>query len=154
VTGELLHSTVAQPLCTQVMASARLLLTLINNMLDVRKMETVNMSHFELLPTPLAQCLTDAADFCMPFAALNEVCLHPTVYLCSGYCPLMGLKWGSYHTTVEHCYCCYNHSGHLVVLLFATDTEHFVYSQLLNCVLLVVLMVSTCALLCAVYRLQ
>jgi signal transduction histidine kinase len=58
---------------SQIMASARLLLTLINNMLDVRKLETTEMSNFELTPTPLHQCMSDAVDFCMPFATLNEV---------------------------------------------------------------------------------
>ncbi|KAG5177918.1 hypothetical protein JKP88DRAFT_264866 [Tribonema minus] len=56
-----------------VMASSRLLLTLINNMLDMRKMETANMGRFELERTPVERCLRDAIDFCLPFAMLNEV---------------------------------------------------------------------------------
>jgi signal transduction histidine kinase len=55
------------------MASSRLLLTLVNNMLDVRKMETNNMSKFELTPVQVEPVLVDAADFCRPFAHINEV---------------------------------------------------------------------------------
>jgi signal transduction histidine kinase len=68
------------------MASSRLLLTLINNMLDVRKMETNNMSKFELTPVAVEPVLVDAADFCRPFAHINEVtrpfyCTHNSHYM-------------------------------------------------------------------------
>ncbi|KAG5180670.1 hypothetical protein JKP88DRAFT_349439 [Tribonema minus] len=58
-----------------VMASSRLLLTLINNLLDVRRLETRSITSFEMAPVPLEQVLLDATDFCRPFAQMNEVLL-------------------------------------------------------------------------------
>jgi signal transduction histidine kinase len=60
-------------LLTAVMASSRLLLTLINNMLDLEKIESAAMTRFELTPVKLETLLNDAADFCRPFAYINEV---------------------------------------------------------------------------------
>eukprot|EP00611_Tribonema_gayanum_P027018 TRINITY_DN6570_c0_g1_i2.p1 TRINITY_DN6570_c0_g1~~TRINITY_DN6570_c0_g1_i2.p1 ORF type:complete len:475 (-),score=152.93 TRINITY_DN6570_c0_g1_i2:1067-2392(-) len=60
-------------LLTAVMASSRLLLTLINNLLDVRRLETRSITSFEMAPVPLEQVLLDATDFCRPFAQMNEV---------------------------------------------------------------------------------
>lgn len=57
---------------TVVMTSARLLLTLINNMLDLRKCETSMMDEFQLTPMNLSQALTTAVDFCRPFAGITE----------------------------------------------------------------------------------
>jgi signal transduction histidine kinase len=59
-------------LLTAVMASSRLLLTLINNMLDLEKIESAAMTKFELTPVRLETLLNDAADFCRPFAYINE----------------------------------------------------------------------------------
>jgi signal transduction histidine kinase len=56
-----------------VMVSSRLLLTLINNMLDVRKCDANMMSEFELVPTEVYQPLDDAVNFCRPFGLLSNV---------------------------------------------------------------------------------
>jgi len=56
-----------------VMTSARLLLTLINNILDVRKMDAAMLDEFHLDPIQLSKSLSDAADFCQPFAMVSDV---------------------------------------------------------------------------------
>ena len=56
-----------------VMTSARLLLTLINNMLDVRKCDSAMMDEFQLSPLRLSQALSSAVDFCKPFAGITGV---------------------------------------------------------------------------------
>ncbi|CAB9511876.1 Hybrid signal transduction histidine kinase K [Seminavis robusta] len=58
---------------TVVMTSARLLLTLINNMLDVRKCDCAMMDEFVLNPLLLESALTSAIDFCRPFAGISGV---------------------------------------------------------------------------------
>lgn len=58
---------------SMVMVSSRLLLTLINNLLDVRKCDAEMMNEFQLGPLPLSSNLMDAANFCRPFASLNNV---------------------------------------------------------------------------------
>lgn len=56
-----------------VMVSSRLLLTLINNMLDVRKCEANMMSEFEPVSTELFQPMQDSINFCRPLAAVLNV---------------------------------------------------------------------------------
>jgi signal transduction histidine kinase len=56
-----------------VMASSRHLLTIINNMLDVRKCDARMMDEFPLSPVPLRRSLADAAAFCRPMAAVTGV---------------------------------------------------------------------------------
>jgi signal transduction histidine kinase/AmiR/NasT family two-component response regulator len=58
-----------------ILASSRLLLTLINNVLDIRKMDTNMMNDPESSPVPVFGCLTDSIKFCEPFATLNEASL-------------------------------------------------------------------------------
>jgi two-component system, sensor histidine kinase len=58
---------------TVVMTSARLLLTLINNMLDVRKCDNLMMDEFPLRPLNLSPALATAVDFCKPFAGISGV---------------------------------------------------------------------------------
>lgn len=58
---------------TMIMASSRLLLTLINNMLDLRKIEMDQLSSFKLSPVPLLSALNDAKDFSGPFAMQKNV---------------------------------------------------------------------------------
>lgn len=58
---------------SMVMVSSRLLLTLINNLLDLRKCDAEMMNEFQLGPLPLSSSLMDAANFCRPFASLNNV---------------------------------------------------------------------------------
>ncbi|GKY97279.1 hypothetical protein MPSEU_000686300 [Mayamaea pseudoterrestris] len=63
---------------TTVMASSRMLLTLINNLLDSHKMDANMMENFQLDPVSLADAMRDTSSFCRPIAALNDT--HP--YLC------------------------------------------------------------------------
>ena len=58
---------------TVVMTSARLLLTLINNMLDVQKCDSLMMDDFPLSSMPLTTALSSAVDFCKPFAGISGV---------------------------------------------------------------------------------
>jgi signal transduction histidine kinase len=58
---------------SMVIASARLLLTLINNMLDVRKCDASMLDEFQLTPFRLVSSLEDAITFCKPFAITSEV---------------------------------------------------------------------------------
>jgi len=56
-----------------ILASSRLLLTLINNILDLGKLEANRMMEEELSSIPVAAVVKDSLQFCEPFAALNEV---------------------------------------------------------------------------------
>lgn len=56
-----------------VMVSSRLLLTLINNILDVRKCDASMLNDFELFPVPAKPPLTDAVDFCRLLSAVIGV---------------------------------------------------------------------------------
>ena len=58
---------------TMVMTSAQLLLTLINNILDVRKMDASMLGDFYLSPINLARSLRCAIDFCKPCAHISDV---------------------------------------------------------------------------------
>lgn len=62
-----------------IMASSRHLLTLINNLLDVRKCDANMMDEFQLSPMKLSTSLTDAANFCRPMATIMNVSLRLTV---------------------------------------------------------------------------
>ncbi|CAB9506203.1 sensor kinase/phosphatase LuxQ [Seminavis robusta] len=55
-----------------IAASSRLLLTLINNVLDLGKMDAKKMQTIELSPIPLGQSIQDSMTFCEPFAKMNE----------------------------------------------------------------------------------
>jgi light-regulated signal transduction histidine kinase (bacteriophytochrome) len=59
-----------------VMASSRLLLTLVNNMLDVRKVESNMMNEFDLISVDSASPIQDAVNFCRPLATTSHVALH------------------------------------------------------------------------------
>jgi PAS domain S-box-containing protein len=56
-----------------VMICSKLLLTLINNILDVRKCDANMMNDFQLSAVPAAPPLTDAVDFCRPLAAVSSI---------------------------------------------------------------------------------
>ncbi|KAL3897520.1 MAG: hypothetical protein SGPRY_013034 [Prymnesium sp.] len=56
-----------------ILASSRLLLTLINNILDMRKMDVNMMGDIEVVPVPVASSIRDAITFCTPFATINDV---------------------------------------------------------------------------------
>lgn len=58
---------------SMVMTSSRLLLTLINNMLDSRKCDAGRMDEFNLGPVPLHPSLQEAKAFCQPFATISDV---------------------------------------------------------------------------------
>jgi len=58
---------------SMVLASSRLLLTLINNLLDVRKCDADRMDAFQIVSVPLAETLENACDFCKPIATLTRV---------------------------------------------------------------------------------
>jgi PAS domain S-box-containing protein len=59
-----------------ILASSRLLLTLINNVLDLRRMESQMMQEIPLSPVSLAECLENSKGFCHPFAAQQHVQLN------------------------------------------------------------------------------
>jgi signal transduction histidine kinase/ActR/RegA family two-component response regulator len=63
----------AQESLTVVMTSSRLLLTLINNLLDVRKCDADMMDAFQLGELSIEPALADAVDFCKPFATISKV---------------------------------------------------------------------------------
>jgi signal transduction histidine kinase/ActR/RegA family two-component response regulator len=63
----------AQESLTVVMTSSRLLLTLINNLLDVRKCDADMLDAFQLGEVSVASALADAVDFCKPFATISNV---------------------------------------------------------------------------------
>lgn len=63
----------AQESLTVVMTSSRLLLTLINNLLDVRKCDADMLDAFQLGEVSMGAALTDAVDFCKPFAIISNV---------------------------------------------------------------------------------
>eukprot|EP00977_Amphora_coffeiformis_P020931 scaffold8649_cov185-Amphora_coffeaeformis.AAC.2 len=65
----------AQESLSLVMASSGLLLTLVNNMLDVRKCDANKMNDFNLVPVPLRAPMEDAVAFCRPLAAISNVLL-------------------------------------------------------------------------------
>lgn len=56
-----------------VMVSSRLLLTLINNILDVRKCDASMLDNLELNAVPAKGPLTDAVDFCRPLSSIHGV---------------------------------------------------------------------------------
>lgn len=56
-----------------ILASSRLLLTLIGNVLDLGKLEAGKMQEIELRTVNVANSVKDTLKFCDPFAALNEV---------------------------------------------------------------------------------
>lgn len=56
-----------------ILASARLLLTLISNVLDLRKVELNMMQEVELGAVPIGECIQDSMRFCDPYACVNEV---------------------------------------------------------------------------------
>lgn len=56
-----------------VMVSSRMLLTLINNLLDVRKCDDSLLNGFQLSSVPLAKSLQEATDFCRPIASVTNV---------------------------------------------------------------------------------
>jgi len=58
---------------SMIMASARLLLTLINNMLDVRKCDSAMMDAFQLGSVDLQRSIQDTMEFCMPAASLSGI---------------------------------------------------------------------------------
>jgi signal transduction histidine kinase/ActR/RegA family two-component response regulator len=63
----------AQESLTVVMTSSRLLLTLINNLLDVRKCDADMLDTFQLGEVSMGFALADAVDFCKPFAKISNV---------------------------------------------------------------------------------
>jgi signal transduction histidine kinase/ActR/RegA family two-component response regulator len=56
-----------------VMTSSRLLLTLVNNLLDVRKCDAGMMDEFELSEVSVEASIADAVDFCKPFSNISNV---------------------------------------------------------------------------------
>jgi PAS domain S-box-containing protein len=56
-----------------ILASSRLLLTLINNVLDTRKVDSKMMTSVEVAPVPTMACLIESLKYCEPFATLNEI---------------------------------------------------------------------------------
>ena len=57
---------------TTVVGSSRWLLTLINNLLDVRKVDAQMMKEFQLSAIPLQSAVSETAQFCRPVAALCD----------------------------------------------------------------------------------
>ena len=55
-----------------VLASSRLLLTLINNVLDLGKMDANKMPEIELSSVPVYSAISESIEFCTHFAALSE----------------------------------------------------------------------------------
>jgi signal transduction histidine kinase len=55
-----------------VLASSRLLLTLINNVLDIGKMDADKMAEIELSSVPVFSPIRESIEFCTHFAALSE----------------------------------------------------------------------------------
>ena len=55
-----------------VLASSRLLLTLINNVLDLGKIEANKMQDIELSTVPVFSVIREGVEFCSLFAALSE----------------------------------------------------------------------------------
>jgi len=58
-----------------VAASSKLLLTLINNVLDLGKIDADRMLSLEVNSFPVCPCILDAITFCESFAKINEVTL-------------------------------------------------------------------------------
>jgi signal transduction histidine kinase len=56
-----------------ILASSRLLLTLINNVLDLGKMEADKMQAIEVTSIPIMPSIQASIQFCEPFALLNDV---------------------------------------------------------------------------------
>lgn len=63
-----------------ILASSRLLLTLINNTLDTRKINADMMQKIELGNVSMMSCIRDSFQYCGPFAIINEAILE----LCGG----------------------------------------------------------------------
>lgn len=63
----------AKEAMSMVMVSSRLLLTLINNLLDVRKCDAKLMNEFQLSSVPLSESMKDAANFCRPLGTVTNV---------------------------------------------------------------------------------
>lgn len=55
------------------MASSRLLLTLVSNLLDIRKCDANMLDTFELTPQMLPANITESVNFCRPLAAITNV---------------------------------------------------------------------------------
>ena len=58
-----------------ILASSRLLLTLINNTLDTRKINADMMQKIELGTVSIMACIRDSFQYCGPFATINEAIL-------------------------------------------------------------------------------
>ena len=58
---------------SMILASSRLLLTLINNVLDSGKIDSNMLNEIELAPVPVMTAMRDSMKFCEPFASLNEI---------------------------------------------------------------------------------
>jgi len=56
-----------------ILASSRILLTLINNVLDLGKLESNRMETLDLSPVLISLCVQDSIHYCLPFAKMNEV---------------------------------------------------------------------------------
>ncbi|GKY96479.1 hypothetical protein MPSEU_000607300 [Mayamaea pseudoterrestris] len=69
----------AKEAMSMVMVSSRLLLTLINNLLDVRKCDAKLMNEFQLSNVPLTESMRDAANFCRPLGAVTNVSVNLSV---------------------------------------------------------------------------
>lgn len=69
----------AKEAMSMVMVSSRLLLTLINNLLDVRKCDAKLMNEFQLSNVPLTESMKDAANFCRPLGTVTNVSVNLSV---------------------------------------------------------------------------
>eukprot|EP00797_Seminavis_robusta_P033969 Sro7_g006190.2 (606) ;mRNA; r:181837-183654 len=58
-----------------ILASSRLLLTLINNTLDTRKINADMMQKIEMSSVSMMHCIRDSFQYCGPFASINEAAL-------------------------------------------------------------------------------
>jgi PAS domain S-box-containing protein len=58
---------------SMILASSRLLLTLINNVLDIRKIDLEMIQKIDLDPIDVVECIQDSIRFCMPYASVNDV---------------------------------------------------------------------------------
>lgn len=58
---------------SMIMTSSRLLLTLINNILDMRKCDAGYMDQFTIGSVKLQPCFEEVKDFCRPFASVSGI---------------------------------------------------------------------------------